>query len=210
MGTSDHTCLKPIYKWYDGIKQDVKDKGWYKHSLGESGTELRRFWYSILYFLISFYCVGMTNVIAQKRGVMYNVEGPIADLGFDAFYAFTNKLYSYNPWICDQFTYILVAICAVWILIFTGRRDKGYQRRIVIYKRWLFLVSFCFNMRSITTISTVLPRPWQDDQEWTFCKNEFDSGSFSSFSSHSVNRLIINLYIIHLNRIFMECGMGNF
>merc|ERR1719362_561734 len=111
-------------------------------------------------------------LLPKKRGIARSVEGPIADLGFDAFFAFTNKLYDYDPLICDWFMNSVIAITAIWILLFMGRTDKGYQRRIVIYKRWLLILSMCFNMRCITIISTVLPRPWEDDRKWAFCKNE--------------------------------------
>ena len=169
------TCVTFIYEWYDGIEHNIKDKGCCKHFFGEADTEIRRCWYTVIYTIISFYCTGMFNVIAQKRGVMYDVEGPIADLGFDAFYALTHKLYGYNPWINDQLTEIMVIICAVWILIFMGRRRKGYQRRIVIYKRWMLIVSICFNIRCITIVSTTLPRPWNDNEEWKYCKGEYDA-----------------------------------
>eukprot|EP01084_Bolivina_argentea_P152379 265828_1 len=171
-------ATKTIKQWAE-FKSDIYQHGIFITIFGESDTELRRFWYAALYTLTSFFCIGMFNVIAQKRGVAQKIDGPIADLGFDLFYTFTHKLYDYNPWIADQFTYTIVSVCAFWILLFMGRKDKGYERRIVIYKRWVLLVSFCFNLRCITVISTVLPRPWNDTHEWTFCKDESKHDEFT-------------------------------
>lgn len=164
-----------IKEWWISTKKYYKLKGCCHGTFGESDTELRRFWYSFIYLFCTFWIIGMFNVIAQKRGVAQDVEGPVADLGFDALYAFTNHLYAYNPWICDQLTYSLVVILFIWILLFCGyRKNKDgilYERRIVIYKRWM--------IRCITVISTVLPRPWNDTQEWKYCKQEEISENYS-------------------------------
>ena len=77
----------------------------------------------------------------------------------------------------------MVLICILWILIFMGR---GYERRIVIIKRWLLLWAFLFNLRCITVVSTVLPRPWRDSQDWTYCHDEDVSANMDSISLNMI------------------------
>merc|ERR1712228_131381 len=109
-------------------------------------------------------------------------DGPISDLGFDLFYPFTNDLIEFNPWIGDEFCAVMVLICTFWIIFFMGRTNKGYERRIVIFKRWMLIWAFLFNLRCITEISTVLPRPWRDTEEWAYCHDENASESMNNLS----------------------------
>merc|ERR1711971_227466 len=59
---------------------------------------------------------------------------------------------------------------------------RSYERRIVILKRWLLLWAFLFDLRCVMVISTVLPRPWRDDEEWAFCHDEEISADLDSLS----------------------------
>ena len=166
-------------------------------------TESKKLVLSILFLLFVFYLAGISNAYAHNHALDNRNDYPLQDLGFRLTKNMNSKpYYAMN----DYLLYVIAGIALTWTIIFSNKK-------VIIFKRWVLMVSFLFLLRVITVPSTILTRPFENPDDWVSCKTleyrfknlllaplntviEGKLGCFDFFySGHTINMIVPTLII---------------
>ena len=122
----------------------------------------RKFLYSLIWIIVTYYIIGITNAIADNRALSsYPADEHLADIGFDLMEdifgsKLRNEIFSASNDIC---CYLSLMSCISFMMICFIWNEDAVKVMVTIATHWAVIWNIMFTIRSFNVILTPLPTP---------------------------------------------------